>query len=169
MIVFANSRLDGSEAVIGHLVIHTSNGARSFLGARAPGQIELGRISLAQGGSVVTQGASKLKIECGCGGESEGGGDYSCHENDDECNQVCDDGGDDDMECENEPGDDCESDDLDDEGGKGTCEQHVHQSCGGSGSSSGSSSGGAPSGGGSCQVNAQCGSGVCSGAVCLTH
>jgi hypothetical protein len=198
MIVFANSRLDGSESVIGHLTIHTSNGTRSFLGARAPGQIELGTVSLAQGGSVVPQGASTLKIACGCSsgssGDGGGGGDYGCHEDDNECNQVCDDGGDDDMECENDPGDDCESDDLDDEGGKSTCQQHVQQPCGGgSGSSSGgysSSSSGSSSGGysssssgstegsssgsggsttppsGGCHVNSECGSGVCCGGAC---
>jgi hypothetical protein len=196
MIVFANSRLDGSESVIGHLVFHTSNGAESFLGARAPGQIELGRISLAQGGSVVPQVTSGLKIACGCssGGSEggEGGGDYGCHEDDNECNEVCDDGGDDEMGSENEPGDDCESGDLDDEGGKSTCQQHVQQPCGGgSGSSSGSgsrsssggysssgsnsssggysssggSSGGTPTGGG-CHVNSDCGSGVCCGSAC---
>jgi hypothetical protein len=189
LIAFANSRLDGSEAVIGHLVVHTSNGARNFLGARAPGQIELGVVSPALGATSATQGATGLKIACGCAtggggddegsgtqGGSQGGGDYGCHENDGECNSVCDDGEDDDMQCEHDPGDDCESDDLDDDGGKGTCEQHVQQSCGGGSSSSSSSSSssggysnydsGAPSSGG-CQVNAQCGSGqVCCGAAC---
>jgi hypothetical protein len=162
MIVFANSRLGGSESVIGHLVIHTSNGVRSFLGARAAGQIDLGTISLAQGGSVVPQGAGSLKIACNCTGGGDGGdegagnpdgggggGDYGCHEDDGECDSVCDGGGDDEMGCENDPGDDCESDDLDDEGGKSTCQQHVQQPCGGGGyssSSSGSSSSSSSSG-----------------------
>jgi hypothetical protein len=189
LIAFTNSRLDGREAVIGHLVLHTSSGARSFLGARAPGHIELGAISPVRGASVATQGATDLKIACGCsggddegegyqgGGGGQGGGDYGCHENDGECNSVCDDGEDDDMQCEQDPGDDCESDDLDDDGGKSTCEQHTQQSCDDGGSSSsgyGSSGGGggytddsgAPSSGG-CQVSAQCGSGqVCCGAAC---
>src|SRR5207253_3186139 len=44
-IVFANSRADGSEVVLGHMIVNTSHGKEEFFGARAGSRVELGAVA----------------------------------------------------------------------------------------------------------------------------
>jgi hypothetical protein len=175
----ANTTRKGQLHLLGHIVNTTSSGQTSWLGIHSSGKLPLGLVSIksSRGG---------LHAQCGCGGSGGGSGggdhgghaddgssdgepdhDFESHEEDDDGDRSCSGSSsgteDVDLHADNEPGDRCDSSDVDTDAEKP--EHKGHHSCG-EGSSDGEGSGGG--GGGSCYCTSQCPTGdTCVASKCV--
>lgn len=201
----ANTTSKGQLRLLGHIVNTTSFGQTSWLGIHSAGRLPLGIVSTASakgglhsqcscgGGSGGGSGGGDTGGSSGSGGsgggDHSGGGDssgepdddYKCHENDGDGDKSCSDssGGTDDVDlhADNEPGDTCDSSDVDTDEDKP--EHTGHHSCGGSSGGGGGGGGGGGDtvdagssgggGGGSCHCTSQCAEGeTCVASKCTT-
>ena len=175
----ANTTRKGQLHILGHIVNTTSFGQTSWLGIHSSGKLPLGMVSL-------KSSAGGLRAQCGCGGGGSGGGgggggdhdghtgdgssegepdhDFESHEEDGDGDRSCSGSSsgteDVDLHADNEPGDMCDSSDVDTDAEKP--EHKGHHSCGdgstdgdgSSGGSGGSGSGGSGGGGGDTRSDA---------------
>jgi hypothetical protein len=161
-VLIANTLPSGRHEVIGRLTLaNRSTGTSAWLGARSAGNIDLGELhmgsadglkiqcgcSSGSGGSGGVSGGDSSGDDHNSGGsgsgggdsnaqgddnDDQGGGDYSCHEDDGEKGSMCSGGsGGSDLHAQNDPGSKCDDSDLDDDQDKN---EDDGPSCSGKGS-----------------------------------
>lgn len=160
-VVVANMTRSGALRTVGHLTIHTTAGAGTWLGVRQAGKLNLGTLSVSKQGSS-GGGIAPLDDSEGLGDKDadkakdhEHDDDLESHDDDGDDEKVCstshddEDDNDDDVElhASNEPGDKCKSDDLDDDKEKDDEDKVMSKPCppGGAGGAGGAGGGGAAS------------------------